>query len=105
VTNEGNTVTEYVHVEPGHEHRRAFARWGLKQSPRLETASASGWDVPLDLYPSVPSELLTGATVDGYPYGVPQPQPQPKAAPEAVRAPVARQQRRPRNQPRKAVGK
>lgn len=70
----GLTVTTYVHIEPGPEQRRDFARWCLNQEPRIETASASGSDVPLDLYPTIPAELLEGAYVDGYPYGQPQPQ-------------------------------
>lgn len=59
-------MTEYVHVEPGYAQRPAFASWGLSQDPPLQTASASGWDVPVELYPSVPPELLEGAYVDGY---------------------------------------
>lgn len=75
----GLTVTTFVHIEPGEGQRQGFARWCLAQEPRIETASATGSDVPLDLYPSIPPELLEGAYVDGYPYGQPQPQPQPKA--------------------------
>lgn len=79
--------TAYVHVEPGHAQRPAFASWGLSQDPPLQTASASGWDVPVELYPSVPPELLEGAYVDGYavqgvvaPEEVPAP-PEPPAKP------------------------
>lgn len=70
----------FIHVEPAHEQRPAFALWGLDQFPPLGTASAQGWDVPLDLYVSIPPELLAGAYVDGYPHDVPQPQPAPVAA-------------------------
>lgn len=59
-------MTDFIHIEPAHERRREFARWCLEQTPRIETASATGSDVPLDLYPSVPPELLEGAYVDGY---------------------------------------
>lgn len=72
-------MTEYIHVEPAHEHRPAFAAWGLRQFPPLQTASAQGWDVPLDLYADIPPELLAGGVVDGFPYGVPNPQPAPQA--------------------------
>lgn len=82
----GMTVTVYVHIEPGDTQRRAFARWCLAQEPRIETASASGSDVPLDLYPTIPPDLLEGAYVDGYPYG--QPQPQPDVPLTEVRLPV-----------------
>lgn len=68
-------MNEFIHIEPAHEQRPAFALWGLSQEKPLQTATASGWDVPVDLYPSVPAELLTGAYVDGYPYGVSQAQP------------------------------
>lgn len=77
-------MTETLYIEPAHEHRPGFALWGLAQKPVIQTASATGWDVPLDLYPSVPSELLEGAYVDGYLYDVAKPQPEPVApTPEA----------------------
>lgn len=59
-------MTDFIHIEPAREHRPAFAAWGLSLDKPLQTASATGWDVPLDLYPSVPTELLDGAYVDGY---------------------------------------
>lgn len=85
-------MTETLYIEPAHEHRPSFALWGLAQKPVIQTASATGWDVPLDLYPAVPSELLEGAYVDGYLYDVAKPQPEPVApTPEvtpAVEAPT-----------------
>lgn len=82
----GLTVTTFVHIEPGEGQRQGFARWCLAQEPRIETASATGSDVPLDLYPTIPSELLEGAYVDGYPYGQPQPQPKADEQPDVTQA-------------------
>jgi hypothetical protein len=80
-----------VHIEPADEQRRAFARWALAQTPKLQTSSSTGTDVPLDLYPDVPPELLEGAFVDGYRYGGPEaPQPDAVAAPKTETAPTAR---------------
>jgi hypothetical protein len=64
----------HVHVEPARGQRRDFARWCLAQTPQLHTASSTGTNVPVALYPSVPPELLAGAYVDGYliPEVVPQ---------------------------------
>lgn len=70
----------YVHIEAADPHRRDFARWCLAQDPPIQTASSTGSNVPVDLYPSVPVEFLQGAYVDGYRYdgpGVAQPAPKP----------------------------
>lgn len=56
-------------IEPDGPHRPAFAAWGLAQDPPLQTATASGWLVPFDLYATVPAELLDGAYVDGFQVG------------------------------------
>lgn len=69
-----------VHIEPADDQRRAFARWALSQTPKLQTSSSTGTDVPVDLYPDVPPELLEGAFVDGFRYGGPE---APQAAPVA----------------------
>lgn len=77
-------MTDFVTVEPAHEQRPEFALWALAQSPPLNTSSASGFDVPVSLYPSIPEKLLNGAYVDGYHYNRPSPQPEaarPVAAP------------------------
>ena len=58
----------HIYIEPAREHRRAFARWCLDQTPKIQAASATGSNVPVDLYPSVPLALLEGAYVDGYRY-------------------------------------
>lgn len=57
-----------IHVEAAPERRRDFARWCLSQSPRLETASATGTDVPAELFKDLPGDLLDGALVDGHVY-------------------------------------
>lgn len=106
-------MSDTVHIEPGHRHRAAFAAWGLVQVPPIGTASASGWDVPLDLYPSVPTELLEGGYVDGFPYGGPDvPQPTPQAAEGPVQSlskadtgAAARAERRTRVPRKKAAGR
>ena len=59
-------MNDPITIEPDGPKRPAFALWALSQEPPLQTSSASGWDVPLDLYPSVPAELLEGAYIDGY---------------------------------------
>jgi hypothetical protein len=114
-------MTEFVHIEPADEQRRDFARWALSQAPKLQTSSSTGTDVPVDLYPDVPPELLEGAFVDGFRYGGPEaPQPAAVATPKAKAAPasteggkgpqtaVQRADRKPRKRaprrPRKAAG-
>lgn len=64
-------MSDFIHIEPAHEKRRDFARWALAQTPKLQTSSSTGTDVPVDLYPDVPPELLEGGFVDGFPYDRP----------------------------------
>lgn len=78
----------HVHIEAARQHRVGFAKWCLAQDPRIETASATGSDVPVDLYPSVPVELLEGAYVDGFLYNRPDAPGDPVEAPEAPTAAV-----------------
>lgn len=81
-------MSAFVHIEPGDAQRRAFARWCLAQTPKLQTSSSTGTDVPVDLYPDVPPELLEGAYVDGFRYGGPEaPQPDPVGPPEDLTGP------------------
>lgn len=83
-------MTSFVHVEPADDQRRAFARWALSQTPKLQTSSSTGTDVPVDLYPEVPPELLEGAFVDGFRYGGPAaPQPGAEEAAKAAAAPAS----------------
>lgn len=84
-------MTEYVYIEPSREHRRDFARWCLKQTPKIQATTATGSNVPVDLYPSVPVALLAGGRVDGFPYDRQAPQgkapAKPKADPEPEQQP------------------
>lgn len=59
-------MTYSVLVEPADEHRQAFARWCLEQTPPIMTASASGSEVPADLFTKIPDALLDGAHIDGH---------------------------------------
>lgn len=73
-----------VLVEPAPDRARAFARWCLAQSPRIETANASGSEVPSNLFTNMPEELLVGAHIDGRLYrhvAEPEPEPEAEAAP------------------------
>lgn len=79
-------MDDFLFIEPAREHRRDFARWCLAQDPPIQTASSTGSNVPVGLYPSVPQELLEGAFVDGFPWGIPAPQPpavKPRTRPAA----------------------
>lgn len=58
-------MTYTVLVEPSDEQRRPFARWCLAQDPPIHTASASGSEVPSDLFTNMPEDLLVGAYIDG----------------------------------------
>lgn len=83
-------MSDFVHIEPADEQRRAFARWALSQTPKLQTSSSTGTDVPVDLYPEVPPELLEGAYVDGFRYGGPEaPQPDADAPPKVPAGPTS----------------
>lgn len=102
----------YIYIEPAREHRRAFARWCLDQTPKIQVASATGSNVPVDLYPSVPLALLEGAYVDGYRYvGTPAPAPAPAPASgrreltseKLAGAPAAPRKRRPRKKAAEAT--
>lgn len=89
----------YIYIEPAREHRRAFARWCLDQTPKIQAASATGSNVPVDLYPSVPLDLLNGAYVDGFRYvGEVEPAPVRRelAAEKLAKTPAAPRKRRPR---------
>lgn len=92
----------YIYIEPAREHRRAFARWCLDQTPKIQAASATGSNVPVDLYPSVPLDLLEGAYVDGFRYvgelaeAPAGPVRRELAAEKLAKAPAAPRKRRPR---------
>jgi len=89
-------VTHKILIEPADEHRQEFARWCLAQQPRIETASATGSAVPVDLYPEVPVELLEGAYVDGYLYR--SADPKPAVRPDGAQPPAQARSSAPRRQ-------
>lgn len=76
-------MTDMITVEPARELRSAFAIWAIAQRPPLKTSSATGFDVPAFLYPSIPPELLAGAYVDGFRLDVSMPQPVAAEPPQA----------------------
>lgn len=83
-------MTDFIYVEPAHAQRPAFALWCLSQTPKIMTSSATGFDVPLDLYPTIPTELLDGAYVDGYLYNRPEPRPSVRTTAGTTRKPRKR---------------
>lgn len=54
-----------VLIEPADDQRAAFARWCLAQTPKIQTATASGSVVSAELFKQVPEPILVGAYVDG----------------------------------------
>lgn len=108
---EGPTVVTFVRIEPAPEQRQQFARWCLAQTPRIETSGHGSSDVPVDLYPDVPQNLLEGAYVDGYLYRGTDPVPAVRTDGTAPPTPVAEPKQKPRQrqrarkttQPRKAA--
>ncbi|QBZ73502.1 hypothetical protein SEA_MISCHIEF19_17 [Streptomyces phage Mischief19] len=98
---ESSPVTEHVYIEPAEDNRRQFARWCLDQTPRIETASATGSNVPVDLYPEVPATLLEGAYVDGYLYR--KIDPVPAVRPDGSTPPAKNTRRRPAKQTKTAA--
>lgn len=103
-----------VLVEPADEQRRAFARWCLAQDPPIMTTTASGSEVPADLFATIPDELLDGAYVDGHvfrpviegkaPLGDGYSD-APATAPESATAPVKAPQKRAQPRQRRATRK
>src|SRR5688572_32307447 len=62
------SMSETILVEPADGRRREFALWCLAQDPPIPSASATGSAVPVELFASVPDELLDGARIDGHPF-------------------------------------
>lgn len=54
-----------INVQPADHLRRAFARWAVAQTPRVETSGADTSAVPEELFKLIPEELLVGSRVDG----------------------------------------
>lgn len=65
---EGMTDMDHVTVEPTQALAAHLAVWLLSRDPNVQTVSAGGFLVALDLYADVPSDLLEGAYVDGFLY-------------------------------------
>jgi hypothetical protein len=59
---------QMINVQPADDKRRDFARWAVAQVPKVQTSSAVTSAVPVDLFTSIPEELLVGALIDGTPY-------------------------------------
>lgn len=57
---------DHILIEPAQAARQGFARWALSQEPRIETASARGFLVPIELFAGIPDELLDGSRIDGH---------------------------------------
>lgn len=88
-----------LYIEPARDKRRAFAQWCLRQTPKIQAATATGSNVPVDLYPSMPVDLLEGAYVDGFRYVgevAPAPARRELTAEKIAKAPAAPRKRRPR---------
>jgi hypothetical protein len=61
-----------IHIEPTPEQRVAFARWGVRQTPKVRTVGVSTFAVPARLFVQAPEEILIGALVDGHRYVSPE---------------------------------
>lgn len=96
-------MTHTIHVEPAHANRQAFAKWALSQDPKIQTASATGSDVPVDLYPAIPAELLEGAYVDGYLYRGADPVPAVRA--DGSKPPEPKDAARPKQPQKRTQGR
>ncbi|WP_439082067.1 C2H2-type zinc finger protein [Streptomyces sp. WL006] len=72
-----------IEVWPATEQRQAFARYAVLQKPKWRTVSPVSFAVPVDLFTTVPEELLIGSTVDGHRYVSPDEDAQLGAQPPA----------------------
>ncbi|MFZ3595041.1 C2H2-type zinc finger protein [Streptomyces sp. BH104] len=61
-------MTDMVYVEPAPEGRIELARWAVAQTPKVGTAGPNTFEIPAQLFSSVPEPALIGATVDGHRY-------------------------------------
>ncbi len=60
-----------ITVQPSSTMRVEFAKWAVRQTPKVRTCAPSAFSVPPHLFTHMPEELLIGATVDGHPYRSP----------------------------------
>ncbi|MFC8723761.1 hypothetical protein [Streptomyces bacillaris] len=61
-----------LQIQPTAAQRRAFAQWGVAQTPKVRTVSTNVFAVPADLFVDMPEELLIGALIDGHRYVSPE---------------------------------
>ncbi|KUN32541.1 hypothetical protein AQJ11_03165 [Streptomyces corchorusii] len=61
-----------ITVEPARAMRVEFAKWAVRQTPKVRTCSPSAFAVPPGLFTHMPEALLIGSTVDGHPYRSPE---------------------------------
>ncbi|WP_190122179.1 hypothetical protein [Streptomyces inusitatus] len=64
-------MTDIIRVQPAPEQRQAFARWAVRQTPKIRTVDPTTFAVPAHLFAIAPEAILTGAQVDGHPYITP----------------------------------
>lgn len=58
----------YLEIEPSAEQRQAFAKWGVRQDPKVRTVGISTFAVPYHLLTDIPEAVLVGALIDGHLY-------------------------------------
>ncbi|MFJ4627179.1 hypothetical protein [Streptomyces sp. NPDC088847] len=74
-------MSDVIHIEPAPEQRTAFARWGVRQTPKIRTVGVSTFAVDARLFVEAPEEILIGSLVDGHPYVSPHDEDQDGGAP------------------------
>ncbi|MFC9382786.1 hypothetical protein ACFT0G_30950, partial [Streptomyces sp. NPDC057020] len=65
-------MTDFLHIQPAQEQRRAFARWAVAQDPKLRTVGPNTFEVPAEAFAQAPEEILIGAMVNGHRYVSPE---------------------------------
>ncbi|MFD7964356.1 hypothetical protein ACFV5J_26520 [Streptomyces zaomyceticus] len=65
-------MTDFLHIQPAQEQRRAFARWAVAQDPMLRTVGPNTFEVPAEAFAQAPEEILIGAMVNGHRYVSPE---------------------------------
>lgn len=78
---------DLIRIQPARHLRVEFARWAVRQEPKVRTVSESAFGVPPRLFTDMPEDLLRGALVDGHAYVPVDDEPSPPApagAPELL---------------------
>ncbi|MFB8402206.1 hypothetical protein [Streptomyces sp. NPDC055912] len=65
-------MTDFLHIQPAQEQRRAFARWAVAQDPKLRTVGPNTFEVPAEAFAQAPEEILIGSLVNGHRYVSPE---------------------------------